>query len=330
MPTLVAQIAPQRSTQYTTLVETLAPKEILLSPLGKQIDRVQLVALGNQTYLQFDLQGDLDQGQLEELGLLAMADSFFLYFQPTLPATMITARRYRGKTNELFTHFLCNVARFSSALSHRPWSTLRVFDPLSGGGTTLFTALVLGASAAGVEHIAGDVESTATFIKQFTKEQGIPCQEKKERLKTTGRRWWFTIGKQNPQTCVLAHGDTADSAALISGFRPHFVVADLPYGIQHQGQLDELLTRALPIWASLLPPSGAMVLAWESQRFSRAHMIDVVESTCPLAVINDPPYDALAHRVDRVIKQRDILVARPANSFPEEGESAEASHARGS
>ena len=53
-----------------------------------------------------------------------------------------------------------------------------------------------------------------------------------------------------------------------------------------------------------------MALAWESKRFARAEMIALVESVSSLTVLNDPPYDALAHRVDRVIKERDVLVAQ--------------------
>jgi len=236
-------------------------------------------------------------------------------FEPALPRDLMMARRYRGKTNELFTHFLCNVARFSSALARRSWDTLRVYDPLAGGGTTLLTALVLGASVAGLDHSAKDIESTAAFLRQFAREAHIAIGEKRERLKTVGQRWQFTLGEDGAQTCLLAHGDTADSHALISGFRPHLIVADLPYGIQHQGELVDLLTRALPVWASLLPPSGAMVLAWESRRYGRADMIALVESAAPLSVLNEPPYDAMAHRVDRVIKQRDVLVARASESL---------------
>jgi hypothetical protein len=36
----------------------------------------------------------------------------------------------------------------------------------------------------------------------------------------------------------------------------------------------------------------------------------LVEATAPLTVRNTPPYDQLAHRVDRVIKRRDLLVAQ--------------------
>jgi hypothetical protein len=123
------------------------------------------------------------------------------------------------------------------------------------------------------------------------------------------------IGKGGGQTCLLAHGDTAESAALIAGFRPHLIVTDLPYGIQHRAQLEDLLASGLPVWSELLPPSGTLVMAWESSRYPRAEMIELVEQLCPLAVLNDPPYGALAHRVDRVIKQRDLLVARHARAL---------------
>jgi hypothetical protein len=334
MPTLVAQIAPQRSTQYAALADALAPQELRLCPLGDQVSELRQLTLGGQAYLQFDLPSVPDKGQLVELGMLATLSGFHLFyerlggvdgpllrpletgFSPALPPELVMARRYRGKTNEMFTHFLCNVARFSSALAARPWNTLRVFDPLSGGGTTLFAALVLGASVAGVERNARDVETTAAYLRQFTREQGIACRERKERFKQIGRRWVFALGKgASQQDCMLACGDTADSAALISGFRPHLIVTDLPYGIQHRGELADLLAKALPVWADLLPPSGTLALAWESRRFPRSEMIELVESISPLAVLNEPPYDGLAHRVDRVIKERDVLVARLAEAI---------------
>ena len=56
--------------------------------------------------------------------------------------------------------------------------------------------------------------------------------------------------------CLLANGKSDQSAAFISGFKPHFVITDLPYGIQHNGPLVELLTNALPVWANLLPSGG--------------------------------------------------------------------------
>jgi hypothetical protein len=305
-----------------------------LAPLGGPLGEISTVELGGQRYLQFDLPDEPTAEQAHELAMLATSSAFFVRYEalggisgpllrpietgyrPPLPRELLMARRYRGKTNELFTQFMCNVARFSSALANRPWDTLRVYDPLAGGGTTLLAALVLGASVAGVEQNAKDVQSTASFLKQFMREQGIACREKKERLKRVGQRWLYALGKDRQQTCLLACGDTMDSRALLSGFRPHLIVADLPYGIQHHGDLAALLTRALPVWASLLPPSGALVMAWESRRYPRLELTALVESVSPLTVLDDPPYDAMAHRVDRVIKQRDVLVARLSTSLP--------------
>ncbi len=328
MPTLLAQIAPQRSTQYSSLAADLAPHELRLSPVGRKIGAMQPATLGGQAYLECELRQDLDEGDRYELGCLAMTSAFFLSyaevggvpgpflqpietgFAPALPAEMAMTRRYRGKTNELFTHFMCNIARFSSAFAGEPWSNLRVFDPLSGGGTTLFTALMLGAEVAGVEQGDQDVKSTAAFVRQFAREQRIRVKEKPERLRKLGWRWTFELGAAPGRRCVLALGDTRDSAALIAGFKPHLIVADLPYGIQHSRPLIDLLGGGLSVWASLLPVGGCLAMAWDATRFSRGEMVNLVSAERSLDVLERSPYDALAHRVDRVIKQRDVLVAR--------------------
>lgn len=335
MTRLFAQIAPQRSTQYAELAQVLAPCELKLAPLGTEIDQVSPVELGGQAYLQFSLPEEPSPEQAHELGMLAMSSAFFIGYErlggiegpllrpietgftPALSRELMMARRYRGKTNELFTHYLCNLARYSSALAHRTWDTLRLFDPLAGGGTTLFAALMLGASVAGVEHNQKDVQTTTSFIRRFMREQGIPCQESKARFKSVGQRWTYTLGRQQ-QTCMVAHGDTADAHTLISGFHPHLIVADLPYGIQHRGQLVTLLAHGLPAWEAQLPPSGALVLAWEARRVSRPEMIELVQSTGGLIVLDEPPYDQMAHRVDRVIKSRDVIVARPSEGLARE------------
>ena len=333
MSTLLAQIAPQRSAQYAELASHLAPHELALSPAGAKLRAITPLELAGQPYLKLDLSEPLAPAELRELGGLATLGGVFdcvdrfggeegpwlrpreTGFAFALPYDLVVTRRYRGKTNELFTHFLCNVARFSSAFAAKPWRDLRVCDPLAGGGTTLFMALVLGAQAAGVEHDDQDVTTTAAFLRDYLRQAGIACELREERFKGLGRRWSFAIGRQRagnlePQQCILALGDTAQSAALLPGFRPHLVVTDLPYGVQHEGQVPRLLATALPVWASMLPPGGVLALAWDATRFSRERMIDQMATVPGLAVLSQPPYDALAHRVDRVIKRRDVLVAR--------------------
>jgi hypothetical protein len=328
MPVLAAQIAPQRSTQYAELASALAPAELALSPLGSLIRAIQPAVIGGQPFLRLEVTALPDDRQRRELAALAMTSACFELRDrlagedgpwlrpidpegaPFLPVELIMARRYRGKTNELLTRFLLNIARASSAYAQESWRALRVFDPLSGGGTTLFSALVLGADAAGVEHSAQDMQTTAAYLREFCREERIPCAHKEERLRKVGRRWWFSLGKDAPARCLLACGDTRQSAELLAGLKkPHLIVGDLPYGIQHRGELDSLLREALPAWAALLPPGGALALAWDATRFPRQEMLALAGEACPLTVLNQPPYDALAHRVDRVIKRRDVLVA---------------------
>ena len=328
MVTLVAQVSPERSTQYSDLAAALAPHELRLSPLGARVSDPRLVRLGRQDFLQFELSTAPDDDDRRELGLMAMTNAYFEWhnrlggadgpflrpiatpFEPAFPLDLLTARRYKGKTNELLTLFLCNVARFSSAFAREPWGTLKVFDPLAGGGTTLLAALVRGADAAGVERDPADVESTVVFLKQYLQEQGIRHSIREERLRKLGHRWSFAIGKEGRTQCILARGETTQARELLGGFRPHLIVTDLPYGIQHHGDLEALLKEALPAWATLLRPGGVMALAWDATRFSRPEMIGLAEACGPLTVLDEPPYDALAHRVDRVIKHRDVLVAR--------------------
>jgi hypothetical protein len=326
--TLLAQIAPQRSTQYSSLALVLAPCELRLSALGSTMQSLEQIELGGQTYLKLGLSAALEAGTIKELGPLAMCSGYFecldtlqdqpgpwlrpieLGFVPAMPPELVVTRRYRGKTNEMFTQFLCNIARASSAFAQTPWAELRLLDPLAGGGTTLFTGLMLGADVAGVEQSKEDVESTSTFFTQYVREQGIACQIKDERLKKLGRRWWFTMGKEVKRNCIMAYGETEHSDELLANVkRFHLIVTDLPYGIQHRGGLDRLLQRALPVWKSLLLPGGAMVCAWDATRAAREEMVALVQSY-GLDVRNTPPYDAMAHRVDRVIKARDVLVAR--------------------
>jgi hypothetical protein len=148
------------------------------------------------------------------------------------------------------------------------------------------------------------------YVRQFCHEARISCRVQEERLRKIGRRTTLTLGKTPPRRCVLAQGKTEQSAALTTGFKPHFIITDLPYGIQHNGPLLDLLTTGLPVWAGLLPVGGTLVFAWDATRFARSEMAGHVAANAPLVVLDTPPYDQLAHRVDRVIKRRDVLVAR--------------------
>jgi hypothetical protein len=331
MLTLVARIAPQRSTQYAALAATLALPEWQFSPLGRVLACTEKMSLGGGDYLWLKLARPINDADRVVMGLLAMTSEFFEFhpriggvegpflkplvvpYPAFLPLDIVFTRRYRGKTNELFTRFLLNAAYFGSDFaSAETIPHLTVLDPLCGGGTTLFQALVYGWDAYGVDKNERAIATTDTFLQQYLRGEGVTFRRRKERLRGIGRRYSFelNVGQGQPRRCVLAQADTAQVGRVLEGKKVHLVVADLPYGIQHKGALTDLLQGGLPVWATSLRHGGAMALAWESTRLSRQEMSALVEEGGDLTVLRGGPYEALGHQVDRVIKERDVVVAR--------------------
>lgn len=328
---LALKITPQRSTQYSTMVETLAVPELLASPLRKHIEAITPITLAGQPYLLVTLDAEHvgeQQAILSRLGTTSETYEYFEHigevagpllrpvepqFVPFVPVEMAEVRRYKGKTNEIFTRVLLNIALFAGACSQKVTERLRVLDPLAGGGTTLFLALSAGYDAFGIELNRQDIETTAVFVRQYLHSEHIPFKERDERRKA-GHRYQFEIGhKKDTRSLVLAHGDTTEATLHMQevpgGPHMHAIVGDLPYGIQHFGEIAGLLHRALPVWETMLLPGGTLALAWNATRIERAEMIQLLKEHTHLTVRDDPPYTELAHTVDRVIKRRDILVA---------------------
>jgi hypothetical protein len=327
MPQLALRVAPQHSTQYADMAARLAEPELRASPAGAHVQSVEPVLLGGHQYLLVETgaEAGLVAAVVRRLGAVSEAfeyiealdgrDGPFLRPLPTgftgpLPRELAEARRYKGKTSEVFTRVLLNLAIFGGAFAEA--SRLRVVDPLAGGGTTLFVALAAGHDAFGIEQTRRDVETTATFVREFCKESRVPHREL--RGPKGERRYTFELGpRDEPRTLVLVEGDARraeeELRTVPGGARFQALATDLPYGIQHHGALAALLTDALPAWERLLVPGAALALAWDATRLKRGAMLDLVRGACGLTIRDEPPYDALAHRVDRVIRERDVVVA---------------------
>src|SRR5438270_3942595 len=333
---LALKITPQRSTQYANMTETLAAPELLASPAGPAITQIEPATLAGQDYLLATFADQKTQLSLPDtlniLSRLGATSEIYEYFEhigeiqgpflhpldpqfaPFVPVEMAEVRRYKGKTNEVFTRVLLNIAIFAGAYAEQLTGRLRILDPLAGGGTTLFLALADGYDAFGIEHERQDIETTTVFIRQYLKSEGVPFKELDERGRRAGRRYQFEIGRKGAtRMLVLAHGDTSQAhlhmQEVPGGPHMHAIVGDLPYGIQHFGEISGLLSKALPAWEDLLLPGGTLALAWNATRIERDAMIELVEQHTHMHVRNDPPYTQLAHTVDRVIKRRDIVVA---------------------
>lgn len=336
MKKLALKITPQRSAQYANMTEKLAGPELLASPLGTAIQQIEPVTFAGQGYLLATLEegsiSSLNPALEEILPRLAATSEVYEFFErigevegpflrpletsftPFVPLEMAEIRRYKGKTNEVFTRVLLNIAVFAGAYSNQYTGRLRVLDPLAGGGTTLFLALAAGYDAFGIEHQKQDIETTVVFVRQYLNSIHMPYKELDERGRRAGRRYLFEIGRKGAtRSLVLAHGDTCEAnlhmQEVPGGPHMHAIVGDLPYGIQHFGEIAAMLSKALPVWESMLLPGGTVALAWNATRIERAAITELVERHSQLRVRNDPPYTQFAHTVDRVIKKRDVLVA---------------------
>jgi len=327
MTIILAQLSPQRSTQYTDLVTDLAPYEIALTSVGDYLaENPAFIKLGQQDYLKLTLKSELDDDLLQQLPMLVMTNAYFEYFEQIgdvpgpflkpieiesetfLPESLVATRRYRGKTNELFTQFMCNIARANSDFAETPWNKLTLLDPLSGGGTTLFVGLMLGADVCGVEQDKKVVDGTITFLKQYMKESRISAKFREDKLKKVGKRSFITV--KDSARCVVGHGDTSNVKDFVHGLkRPQLLVTDLPYGIQHRAEWLKMLRNALPLWFDVMVEGGTMVFSWNASDYSRDEMVARVEEVSDFKVLKDAPYNQLSHQVDRVIKQRDIIIA---------------------
>ncbi len=330
---LALKITPQRSTQYANMVTTLATPELFASPLGASINECVPTTLAGQAYLLATLNEgtSLSPYLLTILSRLAATSEVYEYFDaigpvsgpllrpveprftPFVPLEMAEARRYKGKTNEVFTRVLLNIAIFAGDYAQSMDDRLRILDPLAGGGTTLFLALSAGYDAFGIELDKQDVETTTLFIRQYLQSANIHIRERDERGRRAGRRVQFEVGRKGDnRLLVLVNGDTTQADLHLrevpGGPRVHAVVGDLPYGIQHFGEISSLLKDALPVWKDMLFPGGTIALAWNATRIDRAEMVHFLEGETGLTVRNEPPYTQFVHTVDRVIKRRDIIV----------------------
>ncbi len=320
---LFALIAPQRATLYSEWVRQLAPLEWLASPLAADIETWEYVTIGGMEGMRFHLARDLTDHDLALLAHFALTAGVFrlhetpsLLLEPlplerrrVLPRTLLETRRYKGKTNELLTELMLNLAWFASPWANNPAARLRVLDPLCGGGTSLFAALVRGWDAFGVDNDVRTVDTTVAYLKHFLRTIRVKHDVERARVRGKGRRWTFTIKvAEPPLTCVIAQGDTGDTFDLLASPKAHLLVADFPYGVQHRGLVIDLLTRGLPAWLQSLQKGGVLVLVWDQRTLAREEITRMVEGFPGLRALNDPPWDGFVHPVDRVIKKRDILV----------------------
>ena len=284
-------------------------------------------------YLTFH--GDLGDADLGYLGDVSTAMALFELDDERLTPVelprrdrfdddLLTILKYSGKTNEVFTKLLLNVTVWSGAeVGGRP---LKVLDPMCGRGTTLNQVLMNGWHALGLDLDERDFDAYSAFLRTWLTTKRLkhsaevtPVRRDGAKL---GRRLHAEVGATKEEwkageaiTVDYVNADTLHTRAVHKAASVDAVVTDAPYGVQHGsrsgGRLDrdplDLLRDAVPIWADVLRPGGAMGIAWNTHVAGRDDALAML-ADAGLEPLDDGPYRGFAHRVDQAI-QRDLLVA---------------------
>ena len=335
-------LLPSANRVYAAASPDLAQAELAVfsaSVLGGALPEAEFTHRGGVPYLEFTA----ERLSGEALTFLSLMSAIYALFEADgsllkpveLPRLdrydddLITIQKYQGKTNEQFTKLLLNVTLMSSAFAAELASRrLAVLDPLCGRGTTLNQAHKYGCDAAGVDADQRDIDAYSAFIKTWLKRKRIKHHADydgpvRRDGKVIGRRLQLSLAatKDEHKAGVSQRLDVvcADTTRAGQFFRPDafdLIVTDAPYGVQHGSRTaarlsrrpQDLLTAALPVWARLLRPGGAVGISWNTLVASRDETAAILAGA-GLEPLDSGPYRQFRHRVDQAIV-RDVLVAR--------------------
>jgi len=236
--------------------------------------------------------------------------------------------KYKGKTNELFTDMLLNVALASGDFALRSGEPLHVLDPLCGRGTTLFLALRRGWHAAGVDIDKAEIKELNGFFTRYLEYHRLKHRRTQSaptvRGKLGGRLTQYEFADTperfkagDVRTLRAVCGDTRDVPALCGAGAHHLLAADLPYGVQHapanaQGgrtrSIEALMREALPAWLQALAPGGAAALSFNTHLTPRAKVAAWMREA-GFEVCEGGYYERIAHWVEQAVN-RDVVVGK--------------------
>ena len=290
-------------------------------------DEVAVLSNLTATYALFRTEGDGDGGGGPLLAPVTVTP------HQAQDEDVTTIQRYQGKTNEQFTHLLVNLTlaaagdAFARLLAGKD---VRLLDPLCGRGTSLNRAVAYGMDAVGIDADRRDLEAYHLFFTTWLKDKRIPHKATGATLRrgrdTPVRTFTVTYGpdrKAPDHRVEVVNDDTARAADHVKARSVDVLVADLPYGVQHESRgggggagvsrsPEALLAGALPAWRGLLRPDGAIGLSWNRRTLPRRRLVEVL-AAAGLAPVGDPDDEGFVHKVDRVIT-RDLVVARRARA----------------
>ncbi|GAA3035916.1 TRM11 family SAM-dependent methyltransferase [Actinokineospora globicatena] len=341
MPSYALLVRPALNRVYADSSVDLMAAELAVfgdRALGGRVGGIEPVRIGGVPYLGFEAQ-DLEERDVRYLANLSSAYALFERQGDLLAPVeltpldkfdddLITIQKYSGKTNEHFTKLMLNLAVASSDFAGEMLDRrLRVLDPLCGRGTTLNQALMYGYDTAGIDLDTKDFDIYAAFLQTWLKRKRLKHTADVTRVRRDGkvvaRRLTASVGVDKESykagealNLDYVNADTTEAPRFHRTATFDVIVADAPYGVQHgsraggglhRGPL-ELMQAALPGWAKVLRPGGAIALSWNTNVVPRAALVDAL-AAADLTPLDEGAYLGFSHRVDQAIV-RDVVVAR--------------------
>lgn len=229
--------------------------------------------------------------------------------------------KYKGKTNELFTQLLMNVALYSGDFwdSKKP---VRLLDPMCGKGTTLFVGANRAWNCTGADVDKNDLKEAEQFLKRYLEYHKFKHTVERGSLTVQGKKpassVQFTFSDTNEhfkqkQTASLrlVNADAVSTRETFGAKAFHMIVCDLPYGVQHAshgGSLEQLLAKVLPGWREALLPGGTIAVSYNAQTLKTIGVYECMDKA-GLEPLTEGPYQQFAHWVEQAVT-RDIAVCR--------------------
>jgi SAM-dependent methyltransferase len=338
---------PGHNRVYYNLAAKLALAELKLAvdSLSSKCDDIKIVEIENIRYLSFEVDNQLSEDDLLILSHLSFVFAIYILEKNADKVLLVPVKkgeyqylddkissllRYPGKTNELFTRMMINVALLSSNFSYS--DNIKLLDPVSGKGTTLFEGAVFGYDVYGIDIEPKSIHDATVFFKKYLEKERLKHTFIKRQILGKSKSEAISINEfvfagskedfkaqENLKTLGLVCGNSHDACKYFKKEMFNIIVGDLPYGIYHGNTTDkrkpsitrnptELLNDCLPEWLMVLKTGGVVVVAWNSFVVSRFKLSKTFVKN-GFEVLSSPIYDEFEHMVDKSIK-RDILVAK--------------------
>jgi 16S rRNA G966 N2-methylase RsmD len=232
-----------------------------------------------------------------------------------------TILKYKGKTNELFTKLLVNIA----ALCAGAKEGANILDPMAGKGTTLFEGMTRGFNVCGIEQSKQFSHEGSVFVKKYLEQKRIKHISKTRTINNNAKKaigkavsYEYALNKEDFKSGItkqfeLIHGDASLADKYYKAKYFDMIVTDLPYGVQHFGKTDktsrnpqQLLHSCLPSWKKVLKSGGVAIMSFNTNVLKKQILSDMlIEEGFEIIY----PKISFDHFVDNSI-QRDLIIAK--------------------